>query len=49
MADESDGTRYVATVMQPDKATRDRHAEMGFFDGWGTCIDPLEAFAQGLR
>ena len=46
MADEGDGTRYTATVMHPDKATRDRHEEMGFFDGWNTCIDQLEAFAQ---
>ena len=48
MADEADGTRCVATVMHPDKATRDRHEEMGFFEGWGTCIDQLEAFAQQL-
>lgn len=46
MADEGDGTRYVATVMHPDAASRDRHAEMGFFAGWNLCIDQLEAFAQ---
>ena len=49
MADEGDGKRYVATVMHPDKATRDRHEEMGFFDGWNTCITQLEALAQQLR
>jgi uncharacterized protein YndB with AHSA1/START domain len=49
MADEADGTRYVATVMHPDQATRDSHEELGFFDGWGTCITQLEAFAQQLR
>lgn len=49
MADEGDRTRYVATVMHPDAATRDRHAEMGFFDGWNTCIDQLDAFAAQLR
>ena len=49
MADEADGTRYVATVMHPDAATRDRHEEMGFFQGWNTCIDQLEAFAQQSR
>jgi uncharacterized protein YndB with AHSA1/START domain len=48
MADEGEGVRYVATVMHPDKATRDRHEEMGFFDGWGTCIQQLEDFAQRL-
>lgn len=49
MADEGEGTRYVATVMHPDAATRDRHAELGFFDGWGTCVDQLEAIARELR
>jgi uncharacterized protein YndB with AHSA1/START domain len=49
MADEGEGTRYIATVMHPDKATRDKHEEMGFFDGWGTCIDQLAALAQQLR
>ena len=48
MADEAEGTRYVATVMHPDQPTRDRHAELGFFDGWNTCIDQLEAFASRL-
>lgn len=48
MDDEGDATRYVATVMHPDKQTRDRHEEMGFFDGWNTCIDQLEALAAAL-
>jgi uncharacterized protein YndB with AHSA1/START domain len=45
-ADEGAGSRYVATVMHPDKETRDRHETMGFFDGWNTCIDQLDAFAS---
>jgi uncharacterized protein YndB with AHSA1/START domain len=48
MADEGDGTRYVATAMHPDKATKDRHAEMGFFEGWNICIDQLDALACQL-
>jgi len=48
MADEGDGTRYVATVMHPDAATKSRHEEMGFFQGWNTCIDQLDAFAGAL-
>lgn len=48
MADEGEGTRYVATVMHPDAATKTRHEEMGFFQGWNTCIDQLEAFARKL-
>ena len=49
MLDEGDGTRYVASVMHPDKVTRDRHEEMGFFQSWSTCIDQLEALAQQAR
>ena len=49
MADEGEGTRYVATVMHADRASRDRHEEMGFFDGWNTCITQLEEFARELR
>jgi uncharacterized protein YndB with AHSA1/START domain len=48
MEDEDDGTRYVATVMHPDKQARDQHEELGFFDGWNTCIDQLEVFAGEL-
>jgi uncharacterized protein YndB with AHSA1/START domain len=48
MADEGDGTRYVATVMHPDATTKERHEEMGFFQGWNTCIDQLESFARAL-
>ena len=48
MADEGDGVRYIAQVMHPDQATRDKHEAMGFFDGWGTCIDQLDAFALQL-
>lgn len=44
-ADEAGGTRYTATAMHPDAATRDKHDEMGFFEGWNLCIDQLEAFA----
>jgi uncharacterized protein YndB with AHSA1/START domain len=48
MDDEGDGTRYVARAMHPDKATRDRHDQMGFFEGWNICIDQLEEFARTL-
>lgn len=49
MADEGTGTRYTARVMHPDAATRDRHATMGFHEGWGLCIDQLDALALKLR
>ncbi len=49
LADEPGGTRYVATVMHPDPATRDRHEELGFFEGWNTCITQLDELALTLR
>lgn len=48
MHDEAGGTRYIATAMHPDRATSDRHKEMGFFEGWNICIDQLDAFALQL-
>jgi uncharacterized protein YndB with AHSA1/START domain len=48
MADEDGGTRYVATVMHPNQTTRDQHEKMGFHEGWGICIDQLDALALNL-
>lgn len=48
MTDEGAGTRYVATAMHPDAATCERHAGLGFHEGWGICIDQLEALARTL-
>lgn len=48
MEDEGQGCRYTARVMHPDKAVRDQHEQLGFFDGWNTVIGQLEAFAAGL-
>jgi len=48
MADEGSDTRYTALVLHKDQATRDRHEEMGFHEGWGTCITQLEAYAGTL-
>jgi uncharacterized protein YndB with AHSA1/START domain len=48
MSDEDAGSRYVAQVMHLDDATRARHEEMGFFDGWNAAITQLEDFAGRL-
>ena len=49
MADAGDGkTLYRAVALHKDKADRDRHAEMGFEDGWGKCAEQLEELAQTL-
>jgi uncharacterized protein YndB with AHSA1/START domain len=41
LADHPEGTEYLAHVMHKDTADRNMHAEMGFYDGWGTVIEQL--------
>jgi len=48
MADEAGGTRYVARVMHPDRAARDKHEQMGFFEGWDLCITQLDEVALAV-
>jgi uncharacterized protein YndB with AHSA1/START domain len=41
-----DGTDYCVIVRHGDPAVRDRHAELGFIDGWGTATDQPAKVAQ---
>ncbi|WP_300545231.1 SRPBCC family protein [Maricaulis sp.] len=43
------GTLYTASVLHPSKASRLRHEEMGFHEGWGTVIGQLADYAERLR
>lgn len=43
LAPEGKGTRYTAMARHGDEATRKKHEEMGFFDGWGKALDQLVA------
>ncbi|HEX4936586.1 MAG TPA: SRPBCC family protein [Gemmatimonadaceae bacterium] len=43
----ADRTRYVAHALHADPAGRDRHAAMGFHDGWGAALDQLVAYVKG--
>jgi uncharacterized protein YndB with AHSA1/START domain len=40
------GTRYVATALHRDEATRKSHEDMGFHTGWGTALDQLVAMVK---
>ncbi len=42
-------TRYTAVARHRSAEAAKSHAEMGFYDGWGTVVDQLEAYAQGLK
>lgn len=47
LADHPDGTGYRAVVRHADPASRARHEELGFHDGWGTVTAQLAAVAEG--
>ena len=40
---DGSGTRYSAVAIHGDPADAQRHADMGFHDGWGQCLDQLVA------
>jgi len=44
----ADGTLYRALVRHKDAADRAKHEEMGFFQGWGTCLNQLEELAAQI-
>ena len=41
MTAEGNGTRYHAWARHADTASRDKHAAMGFAQGWGAALDQL--------
>ena len=45
---EGAGTRYKATALHHDGATREQHEKMGFTEGWGTALDQLVEYVKGL-
>ena len=48
--DLGDGrTRYTAVARHRSKESAQTHKDMGFYEGWGTVVDQLEAYAQGLK
>jgi uncharacterized protein YndB with AHSA1/START domain len=48
-ADAGQGrTKYTAIARHRSAETAKQHAAMGFYDGWGTVVTQLEAYAQGL-
>jgi uncharacterized protein YndB with AHSA1/START domain len=40
-----DLTLCTTVAMHRDEHDRDHHAKMGFYDGWGTVLDQLVAYA----
>ncbi|RYG92546.1 polyketide cyclase [Loktanella sp. IMCC34160] len=46
--DGNGGTIYTATARHRSQEAAQNHEAMGFFDGWGTVVTQLEAYAQSL-
>ena len=46
LSDHPDGTEYRAVVRHADAASRERHEELGFADGWGTVTAQLAAVSE---
>ena len=46
LSDVEGGTGYHAHVMHKDPATQKLHAELGFYDGWGTVAAQLAALVE---
>lgn len=46
--DGAGGTIYTATARHRSPEARQSHEDMGFFDGWGTVVDQLAAYAKTL-
>ncbi|MDP4893154.1 SRPBCC family protein [Cypionkella sp.] len=41
-------TRYTAIARHRSAEAAETHRQMGFYQGWGTVVDQLEAYARGL-
>jgi uncharacterized protein YndB with AHSA1/START domain len=44
----ANGTKYTALVQHADKQARAKHEKMGFYEGWGICLDQLVAMIKGM-
>lgn len=47
LAEHPDGTDYRVVVRHGDPAHRDRHEELGFFEGWGSVTEALAVLVEG--
>jgi uncharacterized protein YndB with AHSA1/START domain len=46
LRDHPDGTDYRVVVRHGDPASRARHEQLGFLDGWGTVTDQLAGLVE---
>jgi uncharacterized protein YndB with AHSA1/START domain len=48
LAPHTNGTKYNALVQHADKEARLKHEKMGFYEGWGACLDQLVAIIKSM-
>lgn len=48
LEDHPDGTKYTAVALHKNEEDRQKHVDMGFEEGWGTCIEQLGKLAEQL-
>ncbi|WP_342363074.1 SRPBCC family protein [Terrarubrum flagellatum] len=48
LASQGAGTKYTAMAIHRDEATRKKHEDMGFHQGWGTALDQLVELAKSM-
>lgn len=46
LLEHPEGTNYRVVVRHGTPADRERHAELGFLEGWGTVTEQLAAFVE---
>ncbi|MDS1113655.1 SRPBCC domain-containing protein [Gordonia westfalica] len=46
-AEHTDGTEYSVVVRHGNPSDRDRHHELGFYDGWGSVTAALAELVEG--
>lgn len=44
---EGKSTKYTAIAIHAEEASREKHAAMGFYEGWGTVLDQLVETLRG--
>lgn len=48
LEDHPEGTKYTATALHNNDEDRQKHADMGFIDGWAASIEQLGKLAEEL-
>ena len=46
LEEHPEGTLYTATALHKNTEDRQKHADMGFLDGWGPAIDQLKKLVE---